>query len=619
MIVAADVGRAASPRLPATPTREALAALLVPTPVVFAPAVTDRAAWEAFARAAAGASLLRQAEALLHTPMPEGADEMYQALHQDYSPANRARWDQLTKRRRDRVRTLTLAEAMENRGRFLPELERTIASLCAEKAWVFPNYDRDLASYRQTVIQIDLFSSALGWSLATADGLLGERLSAATRQQLRAELERRIFTPFRRMVARQQPPYWLTYRNNWQAVCLAGVTGAALAVLDSPTERAFFVREAMERSWMFLESYTPDGYCSEGVGYWNYGFGHYVLLAGLLHQATAGQIDLLARAPVPAAAAYGFGIELAPGLSPAFADADPVMHPDELLLNFLNRRFGFGQAERKASSTATRHLFADLFYGFYAPRMSAVPAASARAPLTIGVRSWFPDAGILLGRPAAGSAGRLAVALKGGHNAEQHNHNDLGSFVVLVGRRPVLTDPGQEIRSGRTFSARRYESKLTNSYGHPVPVVAGTLQSTGAQARAVTRRTEFTPERDTYVMDLTSAYAVPALRELTRTFVYERTGAGALTVRDEVDFSAAQSFATALVTLGAWERTGPRTLRCTEGGEAVHVEIDTGGEPFVLEAEQIEGPRKTLPATTRLGIRLERPVSHATIQLRIRP
>ena len=43
----------------------------------------------------------------------------------------------------------------------------------------------------------------------------------------------------------------------------------------------------------FLKGFTPDGYCGEGTGYWNYGFGHYVLLSEEIRLATGGQIDLL--------------------------------------------------------------------------------------------------------------------------------------------------------------------------------------------------------------------------------------------------------------------------------------------------------------------------------------
>ena len=66
--------------------------------------------------------------------------------------------------------------------------------------------------------------------------------------------------------------------------------------------------------------------------------------------------------------------------------------------------------------------------------------------------------------------------MKGGHNAEMHNHNDVGSYTVVIGDQPVLADPGTEIYTKRTFTEHRYDSPVLNSYGHPVPVIGGQLQ-----------------------------------------------------------------------------------------------------------------------------------------------
>ena len=197
--------------------------------------------------------------------------------------------------------------------------------------------------------------------------------------------------------------------------------------------------------------------------------------------------------------------------------------------------------------------------------------------------------------------------------------SDVGSYVVLVGGRSVLLDPGQEIRSGRIFSSRRYESKLINSYGHQVPMIAGQLQQTGRSAHGVVLKTEFSAAKDVCTLDIRSAYPVPALQKLNRTFVYDRTGIGSLTVMDEATASSSVTVATALITLGSWRQTGPNTLRIEDGGEAVTVEIDTGGKAFSIKGEIIEGPRHLLPATTRIGIQLDQPETRAQVRLRIVP
>ena len=55
---------------------------------------------------------------------------------------------------------------------------------------------------------------------------------------------------------------------------MAGVIGTAMANIESRERRAFFAASAEKYIQYFLKGLTPDGYCSEGVGYWNYGFGH---------------------------------------------------------------------------------------------------------------------------------------------------------------------------------------------------------------------------------------------------------------------------------------------------------------------------------------------------------
>ena len=97
--------------------------------------------------------------------------------------------------------------------------------------------------------------------------------------------------------------------------------------MDEPERRAWFVAAAEKYGQNFLKGFTPDGYCSEGIGYYNYGFGHYVLLAETLFQATGGQLDLLDTPLVRQIAQFGPRMEIQPGIYPAFADCSPKARP----------------------------------------------------------------------------------------------------------------------------------------------------------------------------------------------------------------------------------------------------------------------------------------------------
>ncbi len=146
-------------------------------------------------------------------------------------------------------------------------------------------------------ITIDLFASEVACELASADFILGDRLDQPTRALVRQETQRRIFDPYTKMITTGKPSLsWLMVTNNWNAVCLANVTGTALALREDPQEKALYVAAAEKYIANFLKGFTDDGYCSEGIGYWNYGYGCFVRLGHMLVGATRGQVDLFAAA-----------------------------------------------------------------------------------------------------------------------------------------------------------------------------------------------------------------------------------------------------------------------------------------------------------------------------------
>lgn len=600
-------------------TRE-VAQMLPEKPRGAGPTISDRRAWEAVAKAPGFQDVVRRAEQLAKEPIPELPDDLYL----DYSrTGNRNRYQRVLSARHARLPALVLAECLENRGRFLAAIEASLRAILAEKTWVLPAHDGGLANFRGKVVEIDLVAAATGANVATAAWWLGDRLRPETRKLVHDELQRRIFVPFEGMVREGKPRmWWLTTTNNWNAVCLAGVTGAAAAAIECRQRRAFVVASAEKYVQNFLDGFTPDGYCSEGMGYWNYGFGNFMVLAENLHQSTGGKIDLWKNPKVIEIARFGRRLEILPGVYPAFADCHLDPHPDVRIMAFVSRSYGFGwKVEEERGLLLAPGPSSDLLefglMGFAnsATREAAKPAAAAGSDRPL--RDWFAQAGILICRPAGGNPGGMGVALKGGHNAEHHNHNDVGSFVVALGGKTPLVDPGSEVYTARTFSGRRYQSKVLNSFGHPVPRVAGQLQRTGRQAAARVVKTDFTDQADTLVLDIRPAYEVKQLKNLQRTFVFSRQGRGSLTVLDEVEFTSPQSFETALITFLPWKQTGSGRLVVGKGAEAVRVEISADASPLEIKTEEIHEDLPGGRIPTRLGIGLAGPVSKGAVRVTI--
>ncbi len=593
----------------------AVAAMLPERPEGSGRPLSDRPAWGRLASLEEYKDVIRRAETFLTSALPEESDDLFL----DFSrTGNRTRWESVASRRRGRLSWLVLAECLENKGRFLPVVRQLVESLCAERVWVMPSHDVSLKNFRGEVIDIDLASSALAGNLAQADWLLGDALGEDVRRQLRDNVRRRVLDPYEAMVSgARKPNWWMRGTSNWNAVCLAGVTGAGLAQVESREGRARYVVAAEKYSRNFLAGFTEDGYCSEGLGYWNYGFGHFVLLAETVRQATKGGVDLFALPEVKAPAAFGLGIEIINGVYPAFADCSTNARPSPGIMYFVNRRYAMGLKD--CDDPDIRRCFHSLFEAmiFSFPNAASLSPTVESVSKGPGLRTWFDKAGVLIGRPAEGSSCRMGVALKGGHNAEHHNHNDVGSYVVVVGERPVLLDPGAETYTRRTFSKQRYEGKLLNSFGHPVPVVAGQLQRPGRDAEAKVLRADFTDKADTLQLDLRSAYPVPELKTLERTFVYSREGAGSLTVTDRVEFTAPQSFGTALITRGSWLRKPDGSLLVYETDESLQVRISASGGELAVRSEEIHEDAPVTP--TRIGVDFTEPVAAASITLTIIP
>ena len=591
--------------------------LLSEKPAGFGLPIGERNAWDKLAENDSFKQIISEAQQLLEQTIPEQPDDLYL----DFSrTGNRTRWQRVSGRRRSRVGTFAMAECLENKGRFVPAFEEIVRVLCTERTWVMPAHDGDLTNFNGKSVDIDLGSSGLAWSLATADYLLADKLSSETRRLLRENLDRRIFQPYRDMVSgKREKNWWMTGTNNWNAVCLASVTGSALAVIDSRQDRTLFIAAAEHYSKNFLEGFTDDGYCSEGLGYWNYGFGYYIMLSESIYQATDGKVDLLQDAKVKQAATFGSRIEIINGVYPAFADCSIRAKPSSRLMYFISRRFGLGLRnwEQIDPVSASSSLYQSMMYSFPNSASRRLPAGNAsEGP---GIRSWFENAGILICRPAENSESKLAVALKGGNNAEHHNHNDVGSFVVVLGDSPLLLDPGGEVYTARTFSGRRYESNVLNSFGHPVPLVNGKLQRTGRRASGRIVSHEFTKNADALLLDISSAYDVPELEKLQRKFDYCRQDSGSLTVTDEVVFSKPCNFGTALITFDKWQQLSDSSLEIRNQDKALRIDIDVTGASFKIMPETIKEDLSGRRLPARLGINLTKPVLRAVVSLTIKP
>jgi len=81
-------------------------------------------------------------------------------------------------------------------------------------------------------------------------------------------------------------PDWVKGTHNWNQVCHAGMTAAAIATAeDEPALAAQTISRALEGMPYALKAYMPDGVYPEGPSYWSYGTSFTLMTEAMLQSA----------------------------------------------------------------------------------------------------------------------------------------------------------------------------------------------------------------------------------------------------------------------------------------------------------------------------------------------
>lgn len=589
--------------------------------------IGDRAAWGRLAAMPEAKEAVAQAGEILSQPIPKVTDERYL----DYSTnGNRRDYETQFFARETNLGRLLLAECLENKGRFLSKIVEYVESMCSERSWTGPAHDPNLTCFNGKP-HVDLFAAQRAFLLAQTCDLLREVLPSDVKKRILEECDRRVFQPylflarnFRDGAKRQSMVFnwWYDCRLNWNSVCHSCVTRSALAILPDRRTRAEIIASAEYAVPFALSAYLDDGYCTEGMGYWNYGYGHHAMMALSVRAATGGKVDFFSDPKNRMTVQYAYDFQLEEGKSPAFADggdSNPSLDVLALMRQVFPDLTSRGVEEDGFFATGGNRGIARQPLAFMALRaFGQEPASCAGGRGVLPPRSWFPCAQVLISRCLDGEGKSLSIGIKGGHNDELHNHNDLGSYTLMLDGVEMGGDPGREVYTKRTFSDRRYESKVLNSYGHPVPVIAGRLQQVGREFEAKVVKTDFAEDRDEIVYDLTKGYDASSLKSLVRRVVLDRKGC-TITIEDTVELTEPSKFEVPYVTCRDYvkdEAARHFVFRHPDGGRSLALDVESSA-PVVFRDEKIENPE--FSAITRLGFSFAKPVTNAFLKMTFMP
>jgi hypothetical protein len=486
------------------------------------PTLQDRQAWARLPQNVQ-ADCIKEAEKLLGTkwePLPA-------ALFLEYKRnGNRTNYERVSFGRRQRLATLVMAEVFENKGRFLDDIANGIWAICEETFWGVPAHigaqkkGTDLPDVTEPIV--DLFAAETGGLLAWTDYLLGPRLDTVSpllRERIRLEEERRILTP----CLEREDFWWMGFGprrnvNNWNPWICSNWLTVALLNEQNEVRRQKSVAKIMRALDNFVNIYPEDGGCDEGPGYWGRAGASLFDCLELLKSASAGKIDIYREPLIRKMGQYIYKVYIKDNYYVNFADASARLTPEAGLIYRYGKRIedpvmaGFGaflarhqnlaQDLRVSRNGSLLRLLPDLFI------LEELTSAAPQEPL-LG-EAWFPNLQVMIARSTPGSGAGFYLAAKGGHNAESHNHNDVGNFIVYSDGRPVLIDAGVGTYTAKTFSSQRYEIWTMQSDFHNLPTINGVMQKEGREFHSDSPRFSADPAKVEFDLDIAGAYPAEA-------------------------------------------------------------------------------------------------------------
>lgn len=575
-----------------------------------------REVWDQLLKSGKYDSFLKEMENFTFPPFSE---KDYFSLA-DGTATSSGRGLQMMRNRATALSRAVWAECLTNDNLYTAVIEKGLRDLIDQKSWVSPRIDYGFKNYHGTEYSVELTSSLYAHTIAQTLHLVGHKLTPALRKDAVDALYKRVFNPALnkiRTLNNAPENNFFNMTNNWNHVCLAGLAGAALTVIEDKHERAVFAWMGEYYSQNGLLGFGEDGYCSEGIGYFNYGFGHFILLCEIVRQATRGKLDLFADPKVRKIAWYPVNLEIINGVFPAISDSKPGAKPESSIIYYCSRNLGLGLTAYDTLS------FEGNTDDIRQCVMMVFPNSASLAKVKNGgensvsrIRSIFDQTGVYVGRPLQGSPCLAGVALKGGNNHENHNHNDVGSYTVVLGDEIMAGDPGSIPYTANIFDSRfRYSYKTLGSYGHPVPLVAGMEQQSGPHTEAKILQNSFSETEDKIALDLTRAYNYPSLVEIKRLMVYSRLKKGKISFTDTFTCTKPEIFETAIITRAKWTRLKRDEILLEGDKVKMKVNLESSDKLIVRSEVISEGG---VPYT-RIGIRINKRVKSGMIRVSYTP
>jgi hypothetical protein len=478
----------------------------------------------------------------------------------------------------ERVTTLGLLHRIDGDPRWAARARTELMAAAAFSDWN-PDHFLDVAELCHA------FAIGYDW--------MYDAFTVDDRAQIRRALIEKGLQPAQQEYAKGA--FWTKANHNWNIVCNGGIAMACLAIGDEePGLAGTLLAQALSSLPRAIASYAPGGAWIEGPSYWQYATLYLVSTLGSLTSALGTDFGLGESRGLSATGRFRIYASGPTGLFFNFADAT-ARTGDEPCLLWLARRYDDPALAVAARDGATLGASArDLLW--YDSRGSG----SDLAALPLDVQ--YEGAELAFFRSAWNDKDALYVGFKGGNNAANHAHLDLGTFVLdALGQRWAVDLGPDDYNLPGYFGAERWTYERLKTSGQNTLMLDGANQDPKAAAPLTAFRTG--PDGGFTIADLTAGYAPGGATRVQRGISLQ-DGRTRVLIQDEVETSRPADLTWTMHTQATIEVTDSRAL-LTQGGATLEARILAPADAtFAVEDLVISPPQQSAPGVRRLLVRL---------------
>ena len=421
--------------------------------------------------------------------------------------------------RMEMAMNLFLAEYVTDSGKYIDKLADVIWAMLDESTWMLPEHTphnpaKETQHHKVPGAVGDKYPHGLELGSAYRSGLMAlihhfmkdkfDAISPLISERIVYELKRRTVNAFL-----NHKFWWMGVEgnkvNNWCPWIISNVLLTVSLVEEDMDKRERTVELALEYLDNFINWYPEDGGCEEGPTYWNAGAACLFDCLELLDDMTDGYVSIFDEPFIKAMGEYEARVNICGNYFINFADSRSTARLNAEMLQRFGKRcssdilysFGFAMNENNA--------WFDTAISYRTFRSLITPPINSDGFKPCAARdTYLPHLKLMALRDSDSPSEGVFFAMKGGHNDESHNHNDVGSFVVYRNGKPVLIDAGVGTYTRQTFSKDRYKIWSMQSLYHNLPAFGGVGQH---QGKAFASKNEvYDADARTLTLDLTDAY-----------------------------------------------------------------------------------------------------------------